>query len=122
MIKETPMVKSIQSVLIFVSDMDRSVTFYRDVLGLSVLSSNPAITEFEMGGITFGLQYMPAGARNNGMAVTIDFAVDDIQAMIDKLEAKGVAFVAKELDQPFNKLAKFQDPDGNLLGFIEQTA
>ncbi|MNY07312.1 Metallothiol transferase FosB [compost metagenome] len=122
MIKETPMVKSIQSVLIFVSDMERSVAFYRDVLGLSVLSSNPAITEFEMGGITFGLQYMPAGARNSGMAVTIDFAVDDIQAMIDKLEAKGVAFVAKELDQPFNKLAKFQDPDGNLLGFIEQTA
>ncbi|HEY9898301.1 MAG TPA: VOC family protein [Pantanalinema sp.] len=122
MIKETPMVKSIQSVLIFVSDMDRSVAFYRDVLGFSVLSSNPAITEFEMGAMTFGLQYMPAEARKNGMAVTIDFAVDDIQAMIEKLEAKGVAFVAKELDQPFNKLAKFQDPDGNLLGFIEQTS
>lgn len=122
MIKETPMVKSIQSVLIFVSDMNRSVTFYRDVLGLNVLSTNPAITEFEMGGITFGLQYMPAEARSTGMAVTIDFAVDDIEAMIQKLEGKGVSFVAKELDQPFNKLAKFQDPDGNLLGFIEQTS
>lgn len=122
MIKEIPMVKSIQSVLIFVSDMERSVAFYRDVLGLSVLSSTPAITEFEMGGITFGLQYWPAEASKPGMAVTIDFAVDDIDAMISRLEGKGVTFVAKELKEPVTKLAKFQDPDGNLLGFIEQAS
>jgi lactoylglutathione lyase len=119
MIKQTPMVKGIQSVLIFVSNMERSVAFYRDVLGLDVLLSSPAITEFAMGQMTFGLQYLPADSRKDGLGITIDFAVDDIEAMIAKVEAKGVTFIAKELEEVC-KLAKFHDPDGNLIGFIEQ--
>lgn len=40
--------------IVFVSDMDRSVRFYRDVLGFSLRFDSPEWTEFDTGGTTQG--------------------------------------------------------------------
>lgn len=109
----------VHSVQVFVSDMERSVAFYRDVLGLPVRVSTPFLTEFELDGLNFGLQYMEKQYMSQGVGMTIDFEVDDIEAKIAQLKAKGVEFTAIVLDQPYAKLAKFRDPDGQLLGLFE---
>lgn len=111
----------VHSVQVFVSDMERSLAFYRDVLGLPVRLTNPFLTEFDLEGLNFGLQYMEKQYMGNGVNVTVDFEVDDIAAKIEDLKAKGVEFTAIVLDQPYAKLAKFRDPDGNLLGLFELT-
>lgn len=115
------MINQVQSVQIFVSDMERAVGFYRDVLGLPVRFTNPFLTEFELDGFTFGLQYMAKEYMSTGVGVTIDFRVDEIEQKVEQLQRHGTEFVAIVLDQPYGKLAKFRDPDGNLLGLFEQT-
>ncbi len=111
----------VHSIQIFVSDMERSVAFYRDVLGLPVRVGTPFLTEFELEGLSFGLQYMEKQYMSPGVSMTIDFEVDDIEAKVEELKAKGVEFTAIVLDQPYAKLAKFRDPDGHLLGLFELT-
>lgn len=111
----------VHSVQVFVSDMERSVAFYRDVLGLPVRVSNPFLTEFDLEGLSFGLQYMEKQYMSTGVSVTVDFEVDDIASKVEDLKAKGVEFTAVILDQPYGKLAKFRDPDGHLLGLFEMS-
>lgn len=111
----------VHSVQVFVSDMDRAVTFYRDVLGLPVRVTTPFLTEFDLEGLSFGLQYMEKQYMSPGVSMTVDFEVDDIAAKIEDLKSKGVEFTAIVLDQPYAKLAKFRDPDGHLLGLFELT-
>jgi predicted enzyme related to lactoylglutathione lyase len=106
---------------LFVTDMDRAVEFYRDQLGLEMRFTNPFWSEFLVDGFPIGLQYIGAGQVPGGSGATIDFEVTDIEDVIGRLKTHGTEFVAEVLDQPFGKLAKFRDPDGNLLGLFEQT-
>ena len=41
--------------IVFVSDMERSVAFYRDVIGLTLRFESPGWTEFDTGGATLAL-------------------------------------------------------------------
>ena len=44
-------------VILFVSDMERSVAFYRDVLGWPLTCHSPERTEFATEGMTLALHY-----------------------------------------------------------------
>ena len=78
--------------IIFVSDMARSVAFYRDVLGLPVRFESDKWTEFETPGSTLALHL--ADVPNNAAAISADaipagvchlsFAVDDLDAFHQK--------------------------------------
>ena len=48
--------------ILFVSDMDRAVTFYRDTLGLPLKFQSPGWSEFVTGKTTLALH--PASAEN----------------------------------------------------------
>lgn len=103
-----------------VRDMARAVAFYRDVLGLTMRFESPYWAEFEVSGFTLGLQYIGETEAVGNWGATIDFEVAEMVPAIERLKEHGATFVATVLDQPFGKLAKFRDPDGNLLGLFEQ--
>ena len=46
---------TLQYVIVFVSNMDRSIAFYRDILGFPVKHQSPKWTEFGTEGITLAL-------------------------------------------------------------------
>ena len=48
-------------VIVFVSDMKRSVSFYRDVLGLPLKFESPGWTEFATDGATLALHSKDGG-------------------------------------------------------------
>src|SRR6185503_2573689 len=52
---EVVMFKKPDYIMITVSDMDRSLAFYRDVLGLALRFASPEWTEFETGTTTLAL-------------------------------------------------------------------
>ena len=116
------MILRVHNAHLFVNQMDRAIVFYRDTLGLPMRYESPYWAEFDLDGFLLGLQYSGDDSpRTNGGAV-IDFEVREIEPMIDRLKAAGVEFVAEILDQPFGKIAKFRDSEGNLLGLFEQSA
>ncbi len=131
-----------------VSDMDRSIAFYRDVLGLRVIydSGQDGIrikgpvtdnltgcpgTEVRIAAIAAGegvielLQYTPAGKpRRDNMTSDIGnghigIRTDDIQELYHKLLANGTRLHCEPQDVGSGWAMYFRDPDGIVLEAIE---
>jgi len=107
---------------IFVSDMDRSVRFYSETLGLPVSQRfGNHWAQLEAGQLSIGLHpASPEHTSGRDGSVTIGFvlttAIEDAMAT---LRTKGVKFQrAVEQDQA-GKFVYFEDPDGNVLYLAE---
>ncbi|MBM4406261.1 MAG: VOC family protein [Chloroflexi bacterium] len=127
-----------------VSDFDRSIAFYRDVLGmtvkrtflkdgetLGVMTGYPG-TQLRIAMLAAGdheielLHYIPAAGkkqppeRRDIGAGHIAFQVDDIEAVYKDLKAKGVRFVSPPQDFGAAKACYFTDPDGITLELVQR--
>ncbi|MBI5084716.1 MAG: VOC family protein [Acidobacteria bacterium] len=96
----------------YVSDLDRSIEFYTNVLGFR-LSSRDEVARFHIDGVLFELvragdPEMLTGRGNGRLALD----VDDIEAAVAGLRAKGLAL--SDVHRVSNGwLSFFADPDGN---------
>ena len=106
--------------VVFVSDMKRSIEFYRDVLGLPLRFESPEWTEFDTPGTTLALHHtdttMTAGDptdENPAGQCHPSFTVDDIDAYHERLTNHEVICVRPPKEEEYGrKLAKYVDPDG----------
>jgi methylmalonyl-CoA/ethylmalonyl-CoA epimerase len=106
-----------------VSDLEKAVAFYRDVLGLKHLfNAPPAMAFFAVGSVRLMLS-RPEKPDSERFGCALYFKVADIQAARDALAACGVTFevephrLAKMPDHEL-WMAFFRDPDGNLLALM----
>jgi lactoylglutathione lyase len=125
------MFSKVDYIMVNVSDMSRSVAFYRDVLGLSLKFESPGWSEFQTGASTLALHHIPArgGAAQapaEPMAGTcsIGFSVTDLAATHRDLTARGTRFVMPPTEQPNEgiRLAVCVDPDGLAISLAEPLA
>jgi lactoylglutathione lyase len=111
--------KQLDYVIVYVSDMQRSLAFYRDTLGLTLKFTSPGWTEFVTGTTTIALHVVagekaittpslpPAGQAQIG------FMVDDLEATYEALKAQDVVFSLPPKTQNSGaRLAVLHDPDG----------
>jgi catechol 2,3-dioxygenase-like lactoylglutathione lyase family enzyme len=110
------------NVTVMISEMNRSIKFYVETLGLKLKSKHAdQFAEVECGGLTIALH--PAVERGprpgNSESLSVGFGVDDIDEAMASLKSKGVTFGRVSNDGPV-KLAFFKDPDGNPL-YLAQT-
>ncbi len=101
---------------IFVADLTRSVTFFRDILGLTCHSAEVEFgyASFAAGPISFGIAQTD-DADLVGRHTGVGFMVDDIDAEYQRLSKLGVEFSMPPTLQPWGGiLALFNDPDGNI--------
>ena len=117
---------TIGQLLIPVDDLDRSVPFYRDVLGLQFLfSAPPQMAFFQCGDVRLLIGVPPEG-QTAQRGSTIYFQVSDIGSVFRSLNEKGVKFMAEPHivhRTPTSELwlAEFTDSDGNQLALMSQT-
>jgi predicted enzyme related to lactoylglutathione lyase len=108
---------------IFVTDMDRSVRFYTEALGLRLTQRfGNHWAQVEAGRLTIGLH--PASAHNpagRDGSITIGLALSTrIEDAVSSLQQKGVKFRGPiAVDPNAGKFAYFEDPDGNVLYLME---
>ena len=125
MSSSTPLITGTDFVAVGVSDINRSVAFYRDVLGLRQSKrwgQMPAV-EFETGSLTIALMQSDAfGLELRGNNHPIAFHVDDYEAAHATLEQAGVEFKVSTIDSGVCLQAFFDDPDGNTLGIHHRYA
>jgi len=100
---------------VYVRDLERSVGFYRDTLGLSLLQSDAkhGYASFAAGPIQLGLAV--AGADHEelvGRLTGVGLAVADLEAEHARLVALGVAFAMPPARQPWGGFMA--------LGFLSQ--
>jgi lactoylglutathione lyase len=116
-------------IMVFVSDMKRSVAFYRDVLGLPLKFESPGWSEFATEGTTLALHKAstPAAAGADPALHPAGFCrfglhVPNLDALHEKLTANGVRCVLPPTLQDFGaRLSVYADPDGLPIAFGEST-
>lgn len=115
----------IGQIAITVSDVDRALQFYRDVLGLPFLFQPSPQLAFLQAGTTRLLLTTPQGAGAIGANSVLYFSVANINETFEHLLAKGA--VAERTPQlavtmPDHELwlGFLRDPDANLVGLMEE--
>jgi catechol 2,3-dioxygenase-like lactoylglutathione lyase family enzyme len=142
------MITSVNHTSFTVSDLDRSISFYRDLLGMELISlagRDPGFVERITGipGADVKIAYLqapghrleliqyfrPPGKRldlrtNNVGCAHLGFNVDDLPRMYAELKAKGVHFKSEPQEVPAGpnkgtKAVYFMDPDGIPLELLQ---
>lgn len=108
---------------LYVSDTDRALAFYRDVLGLSLHSSDAYGVFLESASTLVRMTVLPDFAPTPHPV--LGWNVTDIAAAAAELKSKGVALTIYEgmgqddagiwTSGDGGKMAWFADPDGNVL-------
>jgi catechol 2,3-dioxygenase-like lactoylglutathione lyase family enzyme len=113
-------VERLDLVFYWVSDLDRAVSFYRDVLGLKLLRQDASTwAEFDCGGRRFALHSAGDGQPVRPGGATAVFAVGDLNRAQAELSAKGVRFDHEGDVEGYARFASFLDPEGNPVQLIE---
>ncbi len=125
------MFKNLNHVIVMVSDMDRSIDFYKNTLGLPVESSSENWSEFNLGATRLALH--GGGRPHEGIdtdlphseragTASISFDVEDVDQIFLSLKEKNVPFsLEPTLRQGESiKLAVAKDPDGFEICFAQR--
>ena len=111
---------------LYVSDLERSVTFYRDTLGLRQIDASADMPGFALGQARLWLRKRPESsswaARMGAWGALLLPTPEGIEERIRELAAQGVSFSASLMDTPNGRVAQFHDPDGHPLCFWEAPA
>jgi len=110
-------VEHVDFISVPVSDMERSVAWYRDTLGLPQTGEG-GFPEFQLGDNAFLYLIDPTaigGTFTAPHSSGIALRVADVHAAQKELEAKGVEFGGEPYDTGVCHMAMFSDPDGNAL-------
>jgi len=111
------------------TDLDRAVSFYQDVLGLTFIAKfdPPGLAFFDLGNVRLLLEHSAPSS-------ILYLNVEDIDAAYATLQARGVEFVGephlvfRDDDGQFGAageeewMAFFPDPEGNTLALLERRA
>ena len=113
-------------------DLERARAFYAEKLGLEPTEERPGGLRYQLAGGEFAL--FESAGKPSGEHTQIAFEVDDIEAVVADLRARGLAFESYELpglttvdgiaeiagNYPSKgsaeRAAWFRDSEGNLLG------
>lgn len=114
--------------LLVVSDYARSLAFYRDVLGATVVREFPGTLCFLSFGGSQILLTVPGGPTQDKPTVTfasptdldrvtseLAIRVPDCSAAYEVLRSRGAEFLTPAVDWGYEMRAFFRDPDGHLL-------
>ena len=119
----TNMLNKIEGITLLVSDIKRSVEFYRDVLNLRVNQESEDKIEFSKKGSTntkLIIELDKTGSnQNNKNSVIITFSVMDLNTLYDNLVQRKVDFHKKLSDDETGKNTIIRDPDGYLISLTE---
>src|SRR5438552_2947153 len=104
------------NVTVMVSDMDRSIRFYTEALGLKLLMrAGNDWAEIESPGLNIGLHVAGQHGPKPGQqgALSIGLQVEKLEAAMATLKDRGVTFSPHIVEDGPIRLAFFGDPDGN---------
>ena len=113
--------------IVFVSDMKRAVSFYRDVLGLPLRFESPGWTEFATDGATLVLhaseapasethdpQQVPAGRCRPGLSVP------NLDEFHKRMLERNVPCIQEPTETFGARTAQYLDPDGLAISVGEE--
>jgi catechol 2,3-dioxygenase-like lactoylglutathione lyase family enzyme len=114
-------------ITILVTDLDRSVAFYRDLLGFFVIDSGAGSAVLASGDTRLVLRTVDGLSAEPGRLIYLNLEVGDVEASYEDLKSKGVRFVHDP--RAVNRgerlelwSATFEDPDGHNVAITQWRA
>ena len=120
-----PTITSIGQIAIAVSDINQSLQFYREQLGLTFLfEAGPNLAFLQCGDTRLMLTTLQGDEADHHTSV-IYYRVNDLDDSVVKIEAAGIAFIQKPqlvAKMPDHELWQgfIRDPDNNLIGIMAE--
>jgi lactoylglutathione lyase len=113
-------------VILIVQDLDASLAFYTEVLGLKLGHRSGEYAQLDTGGTRLALYTRSAMAKTLAMSLQappanapgfeIGFKVDDVDAAVSELVARGASPAVPPTDRFWGqRTAYVRDPDGHLI-------
>jgi len=115
------MIKSVRCVTFYVSDLQKAVRFYTEVLELDKMYEFSSYVGFQCGNVEIGLIPKPETRQTTRTSSSsVEFLVDNVDRVYDELKSGGVKFTEELHDEPWGgRQVAFADPDGNVLEIVQ---
>ena len=118
-------VKKVGNVILAVKDLDKSVQFYNEIIGLPIKNQRRSWVDLGTSGALLSLHPASLTSQHIGSSIengiTIGFLVGDVQSAVDELREKGVKIYRDIVERDAGKNAVISDPDDYLISLFEPT-
>ena len=114
---------------LYVKNLDESIAFYSTLLGLKVLRRFPAGPGMEIAFMGNGakdetmielLANTNKSSVNFGEFISIGFAVDSLDAMLETVKSKNIPIHSGPFETPGGRFFYIRDPNGLSVQFFQQ--
>jgi lactoylglutathione lyase len=116
-------IKNVHHILLTVKDLDASLHFYRDLLGLTLDQQYKTFAMLRAGNFGIYLSTKPwpfdKSAAEKGAGIFPHFEVDDMTALVARLKSSGVTILQEPKSYSWGKECFALDPDGYQWSFIQ---
>ena len=116
-------IKKVGNVILAVKDLDKSIEFYHDLIGLPIKNQRRTWVDLGTSGALLSLHPASLTAEHIGSSIengiTIGFLVGYVQTAVTELREKGVKVYREIVDREAGKNAVVLDPDGYLVSLFE---
>ena len=118
-------IKKLGNVILAVKDIDKSLEFYHDFIGLPIKHQRRSWVDLGTTGGLLSLHPASLTAEHKGSSldngITIGFLVGDVKSAVEELKAKGVKIFREVTERDAGKNAIVLDPDDYLVSLFEPT-
>jgi len=116
-------IKKVGNVILAVKDIDKSIQFYHELIGLPIKNQRRSWVDLGTSGAILSLHPASLTEQHVGSSIdngiTIGFLVGDVKSAIDELKEKGVRIHRDIVDRDAGKNAVILDPDDYLISLFE---
>ncbi|HZH39228.1 MAG TPA: VOC family protein [Bacillales bacterium] len=112
--------RKLGAVILLVSDMNKSVQFYKEILNIPLKKKSDEWTEFFNKETVLALH--PAKNKEkvkSGQHILVGFSASDFDQTMKNLQDKKVIFFKNPREEGFGKHAIIEDPDGHLISIVK---
>ena len=119
------MINGVQDIYYSITDAKRSIEFYTQALGMTLIAQQEFWISLDCGGVRIGLHpeenpipFVPRDSHGAHAGGTLTLKSDNIAQDRMRLQEHG-AKILGEVDQPWGHMLVFEDPDGNVLKLMK---
>ena len=116
-------IKRISNVILAVKNMEESVKFYHDILGMPIKNQRDNWVDLGQTGAVLSLHLAEQSEPHSGTSVhngvLVGLVVGDVQSAIDELKQKNVSVFRDVQEKDAGKNAIIVDPDDYMISLFE---
>ena len=107
-------IKKVGNVILAVKDIDKSLQFYHEIIGLPIKNQRRSWVDLGTSGALLSLHPASLTAQHVGDSIdngiTIGFLVGDVQSAVDELKEKGVT-IHRDIIEKIGKIEGIQNTE-----------